>query len=222
MSKEEINLPEKIIIGEEGPGANLTSENVIIKDIPNEEENIQVKRFRSLRQTVEKKYGERCTAFLNDLFEGFDYRAPAAVKWHHNREFGLIEHCNQMTITLSGMMHYLEALIGMTGRLNADLVCFGILIHDHFKGMHEHYIELEDGTYTYPEEKRDHIKEMVDYLKAHSDELNEFLEGDETDNLIGMVASHHGRTDWGALHEPRTTEQIMLHQIDMVSSQVIK
>jgi len=42
------------------------------------------------------------------------------------------------------------------------------------------------------------------------------------DDLADIVASHHGRVEWGALFEPKTTEAWALHMGDMTSARLGK
>jgi len=79
--------------------------------------------------------------------------------------------------------------------------------------------------YTY-EKKGDKWDKTADYTKSlhivkSVEKAKEFLAGkvstEMLDRIVHCIAAHHGRKEWGALEEPRTSEAWMLHLADMTS-----
>ena len=158
---------------------------------------------------------------LTHLFK----RSPAATKVHNNWVGGLIEHVFAMCNLADGVCdHYREYY----PNLNKDQVILGCLIHDLGK-----VFEYESGNPAFPKTPTgvlvNHIvwgpawvySEAATLLLAiqrgyedvdFTGSIDDVKEG--RDAIMHMIASHHGKLEWGSPVVPATIEAIILHYLD--------
>jgi 3'-5' exoribonuclease len=60
------------------------------------------------------------------------------------------------------------------------------------------------------------IREKIQLLKKQGDDFPEELEH----QLVHLILSHHGRYEWGSPKLPKLVEACILHQADLMDSQV--
>lgn len=147
------------------------------------------------------------------LLEGPDAEqfaiAPAASGMHHAYIGGLLEHTLSMADVANLLTkHYTQA--------DRDLLLAGVLLHD--VGKTREYT-LEEG-FTRSDDGRliGHIVRgmmMVENTAAALD----FPEV-ERQQLLHLIAAHHGTNEWGSPVVPKTLEAVILHQIDLLDSRV--
>ncbi len=135
--------------------------------------------------------------------------APAARSMHHAYIGGLLEH------TLS-MARLADVVAGHYPLVRRDLLLAGTLLHD--MGKVAEY-ELKGGL-GYSEDGRlvGHIVRAVVMIETAAAAVD--IDQDDLRQLIHLVASHHGKAEWGAPVEPKTLEAVLLHQIDLLDSRV--
>ncbi len=143
-------------------------------------------------------------SFLRDFAS-----APAARGMHHAYVGGLLEHTLSMT-ALSDMLskHY--------PYVNRDLLISGTLLHDMGKT-----IEYQAaGGFTFTEDGRlvGHIVRAIVLVEQASAEVD--FPADDLRQLVHLIASHHGRLEWGSPVAPKTLEAILLHEVDHLDSRV--
>lgn len=143
-------------------------------------------------------------AFLRQFTE-----APAARGMHHAYVGGLLEH------TLS-MAAVADMLADHYPYVNKDLLISGTLLHD--MGKTAEYQSA--GGFAFTEDGRlvGHIVRAIVLIETAAAALD-FPEEDLR-QLIHLIASHHGRLEWGSPVTPKTLEAILLHQIDLLDSRV--
>lgn len=133
---------------------------------------------------------------------------PAAKQMHHNYIGGLVLHtweCVEMAQVV---------LTKVKKHLNEDEVIAAAILHDIGK-LYEYDINLESGMIEYNEQfKKDWITHsQYGYTLCMS---NGFL------NIAKMIASHHGRADWGAMIDlgERDLEPFyyIIHHVDDLSA----
>lgn len=149
------------------------------------------------------------TVLLNDTFLPQFANAPAARAMHHAFVGGLLEH------TLS-MAQIAQQLAKHYPYVNKDLLVSGTLLHDMGK-----VIEYQvDEAFSFSEDGRllGHIVRAIVEVENAGKAIN-FPEEDLRD-LIHLIASHHGKLEWGSPVQPKTLEAILLHQIDLLDSRV--
>lgn len=128
---------------------------------------------------------------------------PAAEKHHHNYLGGLLKHTHEVysIILQLGLMFHIE---------NIDELRLAAILHDAGK-MFEYETDTKLGT------------AAIDKDWMHR-EFSHILWGTTLAQKCGafsiarMVASHHGKLEWGALIEPETPEEKALHLADMLSA----
>lgn len=144
-------------------------------------------------------------AFLTDFCQ-----APASKQIHHAYRHGLLEHTLEI-------LRLAETTVSLYPQLNDQLLYTGILLHDIGKLRElEWYLSTDYST---EGELLGHVllsNEMLETafkaLKAFPPEL--------ALQIKHMVASHHGRYEWGSPRRPKTLEAIALHQLENASVQV--
>jgi 3'-5' exoribonuclease len=128
---------------------------------------------------------------------------PAATRNHHEFASGLIFH----TLT---MIKLAEAIIKQYNDLNRDLLIGAVLIHDLGKT-----IELSGPIipkYTLKGKLIGHITLMTGEILQYGEKLN--IDEEKTVLLAHMVASHHGKLEFGSPVVPQTKEALLLSMID--------
>jgi len=135
--------------------------------------------------------------------------APAARSMHHACIGGLMEH------TLS-MAAIARLLANHYPHVNVDLLVTGALLHDVGK-VYEY--EMEEG-FNHSEDGRlvGHIVRGIVLVEKAAAELD--FPAAELQQLIHLMASHHGTQEWGSPVVPKTLEAVLLHQIDLLDSRV--
>lgn len=146
---------------------------------------------------------------LDDAFLPLFSTAPAARSMHHGYIGGLLEHSLSMAkIAQSLAAHY--------PYVNCDLLLAGVLLHDMGKTMEYR----ADGTFELTDDGRlvGHIVRAIVMIEKAAADIN-FPE-DDLQQLIHLVASHHGTQEWGSPTTPKSLEAVLLHQIDLLDSRV--
>ena len=140
--------------------------------------------------------------------------APSAMAHHHNYVGGNLEHS-------IGVLRLCKNIAEMYPAVNRDLLVAGSLLHDVGKLQEYSYrasIEkTEDGNFI------GHIILGVQWVQTRIQELRE--SGTEFPvtlerHLLHLIASHHGRLEWGSPIVPNLVEACVLHSADLMDSQV--
>ena len=168
-----------------------------------------------------------CQRFLAQ-FGGRFRRTAAARKNHHARRGGLVEHVAQM-------MRAAEALCGVYGEWNRDLLLAGVLFHDCGKLWENSYPEEGFGQiHSLYGELLGHIPlgiEAVNRLwqdmvqQASPEEAQAWAAMEPTNestrlHLLHLIGSHHGSHEFGSPVLPRTSEAHALHYIDNLDAKM--
>lgn len=125
--------------------------------------------------------------------------APAAVTHHHNFRGGLLDHTLEVT-------DLCDFAVRCNETLDRDSILAAALLHDVAKCFNYGIVRGE-VSYINDDYKVDHT--TWGYYHA----LNAgYL------TVARLIASHHGRKEWGAIYEPETREEQILHYADMISS----
>ncbi|HUN22207.1 MAG TPA: HD domain-containing protein [Anaerolineales bacterium] len=136
--------------------------------------------------------------------------APAARQVHHAYIGGLLEHVLEIS-TLA------QPLLLLYPEIDRDLLLAGILLHDIGK-LQEFRIE---PTIEYTNEGKllGHVVLGLQMVHSAIQEIPDFP--DELRLRVEhMIASHHGRYEWGSPRRPKTLEAMALHQLEDLSAQV--
>lgn len=146
---------------------------------------------------------------LNETFLPLFSTAPAARSMHHAYVSGLLEHTLSMTAVA-------DQLAGHYPYVNRNLLLAGTLLHDMGKTM-EYSMA---GSFDFTDDGRlvGHIVRAIVMIEQEATALN--FPPDDLRQLVHLVASHHGTTEWGAPVTPKSLEAVLLHQIDLLDSRV--
>jgi 3'-5' exoribonuclease len=130
--------------------------------------------------------------------------SPAAEKMHHNYVGGLILHIYEC-------LQFSEKVLSTAYQnLDTELITAACITHDLGK-MFEYIINTETGEVCRNQEFDKSWISHIHYGFAWANN-NNFPE------LAHIMASHHGRTEWGAIVEPATVEARLFHHIDDLSA----
>jgi 3'-5' exoribonuclease len=134
--------------------------------------------------------------------------SPAARTMHHAYVGGLLEH----TLSMAALADLLANHYQMVDR---DLLLAGALLHDAGK-VSEYNVS---SNFTYSDDGRlvGHILRAVIMVEQAAAELGD-IEAGQLRELVHLVASHHGKLEWGSPVAPKTLEAVLLHQIDLLDS----
>lgn len=135
--------------------------------------------------------------------------SPAARSMHHAYIGGLLEH----TLSMARIGDYLADHYRY---VNKELLMAGVLLHDIGKAIE---YTIEDG-FAFSEDGRlvGHIVRGITMIEKAAAAIA-FPETD-LQQLIHLVASHHGTQEWGSPVIPRMLEAVLLHQIDLLDSRI--
>ena len=138
---------------------------------------------------------------------------PAATKYHHNFNNGLVTHVLEM-------LNITDTICDLYPKISRDLLYAGCILHDIGK-IDE--IQAKHGTKSYTKEGNyiSHIPIGFLLVSEHISKINGFPEETRQD-ILHMILSHHGRPteEIPSIIQPKTLEAEALHLIDMLSSQV--
>lgn len=170
--------------------------------------------------TIEERYTKEPTAedphthlplallareLLKDVKRPEFSTTPAAEKYHHNYIGGLLKH----TYEVLQIVRHLATMFPIE---NIDALQLAAILHDLGK-MCEYKTDLKLGTASIDEEWQHSELSHTHWGYRYAHDCGAF-------DVARMVASHHGRIEWGAIFEPVTPEEKLLHLADMASTTV--
>lgn len=139
------------------------------------------------------------------------FQTPAAKAIHHNYIYGLMYHEYRM-------LQLAKSMVALYPEVNKDLLYASVLLHDIGK-IKELSIDTAGVIdYTVAGNLLGHIIIGIQMIEREC-----YIQGIDPESepirlLEHMLASHHGDLDKGAVVNPRTTEAMLLHEIDMIES----
>lgn len=185
-SSEDPNYEDVILVSPHSFSDMVEELNIYIESIEDEDYKLLLKTIFK-NEEVYKKY--------------IDF--PAAVKNHHNFLHGILHH------SLS-MCHLVDAVIKNYEDINRSLLLAGTILHDLGK-----IVELSGpvGTiYTKKGLLLGHLLIGVEMIDKIAKEIN--IDDDKVLLLEHLIASHHGKREYGAIVEPLTKEALILSFVD--------
>jgi 3'-5' exoribonuclease len=155
------------------------------------------------------------SAFFDDLeFVQMYQHSPSAISRHHNYVGGNLEHS-------VGVVRLCQNIMEMYPSINKDLLVTGALLHDIGKLKEYTYAASIDVSYEgnfigHIVIGEQWIREKIQKLREDGEEFPIDLEF----QLIHLILSHHGKYEWGSPKIPKLLEACVLHQADLMDSQV--
>lgn len=158
------------------------------------------------------------TPELREMLFGviMDFKQPlmywaAAKSMHHNLYGGLLYHMYRM-----GKNADLQCDI--YPMLNRDLLICGVYLHDIGKLQELDTSIMGSADYTLTGSLLGHLFLGMNLVEEYT--LRFKLPEELKLQLLHMIASHHGKQEYGALVVPKTLEAEMLHFLDMIDSKM--
>jgi 3'-5' exoribonuclease len=190
---------------------NQTSQlSELLPSSPRPQEEM-IAELRGIIESLQDPWQKLLTYILLDAsFLPQFANAPAARQMHHAYIGGVLEH------TLS-MAAIADTLASHYPYVNRDLLISGTLLHDMGKT-----IEYDlASSFNFTEDGRliGHILRAIIIVEKAAQELGDIPEED-VQQLVHLIAAHHGNLEWGSPVEPKTLEALLLHQIDLLDSRI--
>lgn len=147
-----------------------------------------------------------CDIMLAGTYEAAFKQAPAASKYHHAFQGGLLEH----TVQLCDMADKLFALPFISDQLNRDLCFFGLIFHD-FGKIFE-YEHSAGFSHTLQGTLVPHIPMTgaIIYETCNKRDVPEVIR----DHLMHVVLAHHGKLEYGSPVDMAIPEAAFVHYLD--------
>lgn len=136
---------------------------------------------------------------------------PTAKRMHHNIRGGLLYHVYRMLISA-------ESACKAYQNTDEEMIKAGIILHDIGKLREMTAGELGTGEYTAEGNLFGHL-----YLGTKMvEDCGERMGADKATvmHLAHIVASHHGKREFGAIVIPQTTEAYIVSELDMLDAQL--
>lgn len=159
---------------------------------------------------------------LDDLLTDDFYKWRAAKSIHHNFEGGLAMHSYNVALSALGMCKPYEQF----KMINKELVITGALLHDIGK-----MVEYADsGNYSLEGQLLSHIPLGIHMILDRVNQLDwtdadSLIVDDEKKNnlvlqLVHIIASHHGKLEYGSPNLPSIPEAIIVSHADCMDSEM--
>lgn len=131
--------------------------------------------------------------------------APAAMVHHHAYVGGLLEHtCGVAS----------QCLRLVTPETDQDILLTGAILHDVAKIFDYDWSGCV-VTMTDAGRLLGHIAQGMMLINNHAANCPD-LSTERLEHLLHLIASHHGKLEWGSPVEPCTLEAVLLHNADML------
>jgi len=187
--------------------------------VPALEESRIDELFEELKQEIQSVKNEQLRELLDAFFSdnGFvrDFtHSPSAISHHHNYVGGNLEH----TV---GVVRLCNTMCNMYKGIDRDLLITGAILHDIGK-LKEYRTtaaidRTEEGNFIGHIVIGDRwVREKIGKLREQGKDFDSDLEN----RLCHIILSHHGRYEWGSPRMPKLLEAVVLHQADLMDSQV--
>ena len=165
-----------------------------------------IKMIEGLFEKISNDALRSMCSFVLKLYLSEFTKKPAASKHHHNYIGGLIQHTAEVMKVAYN--------IGTCMQVNMDYIIVGAFFHDIMK-ICEY---SDDGTFQEYGKRIGHVVGSALCFENNAFKFN--VDKDDIKAIIHIILSHHGKKEWGSPVEPQTTEAVIVHNADMVSSYV--
>lgn len=164
-------------------------------------------------------YGSICKIILQNNWN--KYAMWVAGKAKHHTELGslLCHSVSVASVALKIAEHY-NSLYGEKF-INIELLVSAGLLHDIGK-IHELAVDIASGNAEYTSESvlRTHIMNGMLFIDREAIKSGLDPNSEEIALLEHLIASHHGRLEWGSPIEPNIPEAVILHNADMIDAEM--
>jgi len=196
-----------------------TNEYHVSDFIPSLEEGEINDLIKKIKEEIKEVENEQLKNLLDSFFSDSDFvkdfsHSPSAISHHHNYVGGNLEH----TI---GVVRLCKNICEMYPGIDRDLVITGGILHDIGKIKEYKATAAIDKT-----DEGNFIGHIVMGDRWIRDKINEMkkkgkvFDADLENKLCHIILSHHGKYEFGSPRMPKTIEAMVVHQADMMDSQV--
>lgn len=181
-----------------------------IRKVPEDVQMMMSSITERVSQITEPELKDMMAAILIDFRSKIMYWA-AAKSMHHNLYGGLLYHMYRMGKNA-------DMQCDLYPMLNRDLLICGVYLHDIGKLMELDTSIMGSAEYTLTGNLLGHLYLGMNLLEDYA--LRFKLPEELKLQLLHMIASHHGKQEYGAIVVPKTLEAEMLHFLDMIDSKM--
>jgi len=196
-----------------------TNEYHVSDFIPALEEDEIKELMKKIKENIKEVENEQLKslldAFFNDPTFAKDFsNSPSAISHHHNYVGGNLEH----TV---GVVRLCKNICEMYPGINKDLAITGAILHDIGK-IKEYQStaaidKTDEGNFIGHIVMGDRwIREKINEIRKKGNDFDVELEN----KICHIILSHHGKYEFGSPRMPKTIEAMVVHQADMMDSQV--
>ncbi|MFW9969462.1 MAG: HD domain-containing protein, partial [Candidatus Odinarchaeota archaeon] len=135
------------------------------------------------------------------------FYSPAAISYHHNYPYGLLEHTVE-TIQHALLLYQSKKNI----ELDRDLIIAGSLLHDIGK-INCYELNNEIVGTTQLANTQGHIINGIMIV-------TKYIKSEKLDQLIHILSSHHNFKEWGSPVTPQSNEAYIIFLADLLSAKL--
>ena len=182
--------------------------------LPVSERNID-EMSAELQAIVESLGDQNLKALLNaflvdpEVRDGLR-RCPAGKSLHHASVGGLLEH-------VTSMARSAKLICPNYPQLNRDVLLAGVVLHD--IGKLRELSFLRSFHYTDAGQLLGHIAIGIAWVQEKARALEGFPP-QLLNQVLHLIASHHGQAEYGAVKSPMTQEAVVLHYLDNIDAKL--
>ena len=175
--------------------------------------------FESIRSEIQAIKQPNLRMLLETFFKDEEFvkdymLSPSAITNHHNYVGGNIQHA-------VGVLRLCKNICEYYPNIDVDMVVTGAILHDVGKLKEYRYSsaidKTDEGNLIGHIVLGEHwIREVIEGLRKNGSDFPTELEY----HLCHIILSHHGRYEFGSPRMPKTIEACVLHQADLMDSQV--
>ena len=181
-----------------------------IRKVPEDVQMMMSSIMERVSQITVPELKDMMAAILIDFRSKLMYWA-AAKSMHHNLYGGLLYHIYRMGKNADMQCDFYPMI-------NRDLLICGVYLHDIGKLMELDTSILGSAEYTTEGNLLGHHYLGMNMIEDYAIRFK--LPDTLKLQLLHMIASHHGRQEYGAIVVPKTMEAQMLHFLDMIDSKI--
>lgn len=177
------------------------------KIVEADDENVLKEQF----QDIVKKYvkNTKLQSILNEVLEIPDfYTKPAAKSVHHAYQGGLATHT--LGVTKIVMNLYLQ----YKDKVSLELLIAGAIVHD----IGKIYEYTNDGQISFEGSFVGHIPMGISIITSIANSLGIDVSDPVVLQLLGIIASHHGKLEYGSPNVPTTLEELLVSFADNIDA----
>jgi len=201
------NAPFKIMVLSE----EQYEKEDFIKPSKKDTDEMYAELLNSISLVDDEKIKTLLTNIFNDAVISDKFKEhPGAIEIHHNWIGGLLEHTLEV-------LKYAQLSLQQFPTLNKNLLIAGALLHDIGKLEEMELTSRIKGTNK--GQLTGHLVLGIIYVSKKIDEIADFDK--ETKNkILHMLASHHGKNEFGSPKEPMFPEALAIYYADELSSKL--